>query len=76
MHHTPNMVFIIRCFVILIIEFSEFTLDGQALFPFLDSTDYLCINIETLGNIDYPLSLFRSQIDFQPVTHIENLVHF
>ena len=57
-------------------ELPELALDGQAASSLFDMTDNLRVNVETPGYIDHLLGVFRAEVDFQTVSHIEYFVHF
>ena len=60
----------------LVVEFSEFTLDGQAALTFFNVTDNPSVNVEAVGDVNDLLSMFGLNIYFHTMTHIEHFVHF
>ena len=56
-------------------EFTEFALDGQALCTFLDVSDHLSVDVETLADGDDLFCHFWTNVDFHAVPHVEHLVH-
>ena len=65
-------------FIMLVFEFSEFALDNQLLraVAFFYATDNLCVDVERFADFDNLFSVFRREIYFKTVSHVEYLVHF
>ena len=63
-------------FFFLILESSEFALDGEALLAFLDVAYDLCVNVERLREGNDLICHLRTYVDFHAVSHVEYLVHF
>ena len=61
--------------VVLVLECSEFRLDGKALFALLYMSDNLCVDVEAAAYIDNRLCHLGRNINLHAVTHVEHLVH-
>lgn len=61
----------------LVFESAELALDGElvALWARLYVADDLCVDIERFGNLDDLLRIFGAHVDFEAMTHVEDLVH-
>ena len=74
--HVVSLLSLYRRNFFLVIEFSEFALDGEALLAFLDVAHNLSIDVERFRNLDDLLGNLRTNVDFHAVSHVEYLVHF
>ena len=61
--------------LLLVIEFSEFALDGQALLAFLNMSHNLGIYVEAFRDGDNLVGLLRTDVYFHAVAHVEHLIH-